>query len=65
MMSSEEFFAKTERCLKRTFEFIGVDPEYKVADLTAKSVASNRSDVASTVYDYLDSFFMPHNRELC
>ncbi len=64
VMSSEEFFAKPEQCLKRTFEFIGVDPEYKVADLTAKNVANNRSAVASNVYDYLDSFFMPHNREL-
>jgi hypothetical protein len=64
IINSEKFFAKPEMSLKQVFEFVGVDPEYRVADLTPKNVANNRNDVASSVYDYLDEFFTSHNQEL-
>jgi len=64
VMASEEFFAKPDICLRRVFEFVGVDPEYKVGNVTPRNVANNRSELAPDVYEYLNSFFRPHNQEL-
>ncbi len=64
VIDSEEFFDKPDTCLKRVFEFVEVDSEFKVPDITPKNVANNKSGVASYVYDDLDSFFMPHNQKL-
>ena len=64
VICAEEFFAEPDMCLRRVFEFVGVDPGYEIADLSAKNVASNRESVPPGVYDYLDGFFGPHNQEL-
>jgi len=64
ILASEELFRRTEACLRTVFEFIGVDPAYKVANLQPKNVANNRTAVPSKVYDDLDEFFKPHNEKL-
>jgi hypothetical protein len=64
VISSEEFFAKPDLCLRRVFAFVGVDPEYRVSNLMPRNVANNKSEVEPGVSEYLDSFFKPHNQEL-
>jgi len=64
VIPSEEFFAKPDMCLKRVFEFVGVDPEYRVSNLMPRNVANNKSEVTPSVSEYLDSFFEPHNQAL-
>ena len=64
VMSSEMFFTHPDHSLKRMFEFVGVDTDYKVKDLTPMNVARNRRDVAPEVYEYLNNFFLPHNQAL-
>lgn len=60
----EKVFYYPDISFKRMFEFVGVDAEYKVRDLTPKNVANNRRDVVPEVYEYLYSCFQPHNQEL-
>lgn len=64
VLSSEGFFSQPDVCLKRVFEFVGVDRDYQVKDLSPKNVGSNRSIVESDVYDQLCNFFQPYNQEL-
>jgi hypothetical protein len=46
------------------FEFIGVDEDFKIADLTARNISANRTNVDQTVYDYLKNYFRPYNQAL-
>jgi hypothetical protein len=63
-MNSEELFTNPDAFLKQIFEFIGVDAYCKVKDLKPRNVASNRRHVDPEIYNYLNSFFQPHNRAL-
>jgi hypothetical protein len=64
VINSEDFFAKPDKTLKRVFDFVGVDTEFNVQDLNPRNVASNKSDVPPEVYEYLNSYFLPHNQAL-
>ncbi len=64
IMESEEFFSKPNMCIRRVFEFVGVDPEYKVDNIMPRNVANNRIEVEPDVYEYLNNFFKYHNQEL-
>ena len=64
ILSSEEFFSEPNNTLKRVFDFVGVDTEFKVKDLKPRNVANNRSKVDSDVYEYLNNYFLPHNQTL-
>lgn len=64
ILSSEQLFKEPGVTLERVFEFVGVDKRFKVGDLKPRNVASNRVSLAAEVYDYLDDFFLPHNRAL-
>jgi len=64
ILNSEKFFTDPDNTLRRVFEFVEVDTEFKVKNLTPQNVTNNRSDVASDVYEYLNSFFLPHNQAL-
>ncbi len=64
VLSSEEFFRDTEITLKRVFDFVGVDTQFKAENLKPINVAGNRSIVSSEVHEYLDEFFLPHNQAL-
>ena len=63
-IKSEEFFSEPDNTLRRVFEFVGVDTEFKVKDLRPRNVANNRSEVDPKVYEYLNSYFLPHNQAL-
>ena len=64
VINSEAFFTDPSNTLRRVFEFVGVDSDFQVKDLTPRNVAKNKSAVPSDVYDYLNSYFLPHNQAL-
>lgn len=64
VMASEDLFTKPRSCLRRISEFVGVDTEHKITDLTPKKVAPDKVGISSDVYHYLDEFFRPHNQAL-
>ncbi len=64
ILNSEVFFAQPTDTLKRVYEFLGVDPDYEVRDLTPRQVGYNREPVAAAVYDYLNEYYKPHNEDL-
>ena len=64
VLSSDELFCEPDSTLKRVFDFVGVDTEFKVNNLGARNVGHNRIEVDRNVYDYLNDYFLPHNQEL-
>lgn len=64
VLSSEELFENPQATVRQVFEYLSVDPEYKVPDLKPKCVGSNRTDVDRGVYDCLDKYFCDYNRLL-
>jgi hypothetical protein len=64
VIASEEFFNEPHKTLKRVFEFVEVDPAFKINDISPSNVASNRSDVAPEVYEYLNCYFSSPNQAL-
>ena len=64
VIESEEFFSKPENTLRQVFEFVGVDPGFKVKNLKPRNIANNRINVAPDVYEYLNNYYLPHNQEL-
>ena len=64
IFSSNELFVEPGNCLKRIFDFVGVDREFEIKDLVPCNVASNKSKVDASVYEYLNNYFMQHNEEL-
>jgi len=64
IVNSEEFFSETKRILRDVFEFVGVDPINMEYDLIPQNVSKNRTSVPPIVYEYLDTYFYPHNQEL-
>jgi len=63
LLSSEEFFRRPPRTLKRVFEFVGVDESFNVTDLTPRNVG-NRPGVDPGVYEYLNDYFSEPNAAL-
>jgi hypothetical protein len=64
ILSSDAFFRNPFSTLRQVYEFVGVDIEYKVKDLRPRNVSRNRYDVDSTIYEYLNEYFLPHNKAL-
>jgi len=64
IMSSEKLFSDPVPCMRRIFEFIGVDPDFQVSNQKAKGTGENKKDVSPDVYTYLNEFFKTPNQEL-
>jgi hypothetical protein len=64
VLESDELFGKPEFTLRKVFQFLEVDSEYKVKDLKPRHIGSNKKRVDSEVYQYLDEYFSPHNQAL-
>ena len=64
VIGSETFFANPEISVSKVADFLGVTPDFQVANFRPRNVASNRSQVGPEVYDYLNSYFQQHNHEL-
>ena len=64
ILHSDDLFMHTEITLQQTFNFIDVDPEFKILDLQPKHVSNNRTKVETDVYDYLNEYFYSQNQKL-
>ena len=64
ILSSEEFFANSQKVLKQVFEFLGIDETFECRDLLPRGVGSNKTPIPREVYEYLNKYFEPHNKRL-
>lgn len=64
ILNSEKLFTEPEHTLRRVYEFVGVDPNFLVKDLSPRNIASNRTEVAPECYAYLNEFFRKPNQTL-
>jgi len=61
--TSERFYSDTENFLADLFGFLGVDPDFKIPDLSPKNVGVHREDDPE-VRAMLVEHFKPHNERL-
>lgn len=64
VLHSNQLLREPHVAMKRVFEFVGVDPGFKVADLAPRNVGKDKEPAPREVYEYLDAYFEPHNRAL-
>ena len=64
IVSSELFFNSTMNVLRDIYEFLDVDRDVQITDLLPRQVGFNRERVDDEVYQYLNSYFGPYNRQL-
>ena len=64
ILDSRDLFVQTEATVKRVFDFVGVDSQFQIDDFTTANSAPNKQKFEPHVYEYLDNYFEPHNREL-
>lgn len=61
IVRSEDLFGDPNAVLERIFEFLGVDSSFTVKHLAPRNVGKSKTPVPSEVYEYLNSYFRPHN----
>jgi hypothetical protein len=64
ILSSEDLFSQPDASLRRVFDFVEVDTEFKVKKLRSRNVTRIVGEVDPYVYDYLNTYFLPHNQAL-
>ena len=64
ILESERFFADPSTTLRRTCEFVGVNPDADIGDLTPVNVGANRRKADEAVYDSLQAYFANKNEAL-
>ena len=64
VLCSERYFADPAGSLREVFEFLEIDPGFRPTDLKPRNIGSNRSAVDAEIYEYLNSYFRPHNQAL-
>jgi hypothetical protein len=64
IIRSEDFFVAPHKTLREVFEFLRVDADFTVKDLTPRNVGKSKSTVPADVREYLNSYFRPHNQAL-
>lgn len=64
ILSSEEFFLTPNNTLKLIFDFVGVDGDFSVNDVTPRNVGKNKHEVPPGVREYLDDYFRKPNQAL-
>ncbi len=64
VINSEKFFAQPQNTLRQVFEFVEVNQEFKIQDLQPCNKGYNKSKVHPDIYEYLNSYFRPHNEAL-
>ena len=64
ILDSNKLNADPLAMLRRAFEFVGVDPDFKVPRLGARNVGHVKSESDPEVLSYLDAYFKPHNEAL-
>lgn len=63
-LNSTDLFERTRATLQRVFEFVGVDPDFRVPDREARNVGTASAGDEAEARAYLDDFFAPHNEAL-
>lgn len=64
VLQSKELLREPHVAMRRLFEFVGVDPGFKVADLAPRNVGKDKEPAPREVYEYLNAYFEKHNRAL-
>ncbi|WP_111745713.1 sulfotransferase domain-containing protein [Salinisphaera orenii] len=64
ILSSENFYANPSNTVQRVCEFVGVRSDIPIHDIKPRNVGSNRKNVDTDIYEDLQEFFEPYNREL-
>ncbi len=64
VINSETLFTQPHDTLRRVYQFVGVDSEFIINNLTPRNVGSNRNAIDPNVYEYLEEYFRSHNQEL-
>jgi hypothetical protein len=64
ILDSSKFSNEPLATLRRTFEFVGVDPDYRVRHLGARNVGQKQPKADLDVMEHLDAHFRPHNESL-
>ena len=64
ILNSEEFFSSPSDSLSKLFDFVGIDKDFKPADLNPVNVGTNRKKVDDEVFEYLKDYFAQYNEEL-
>ena len=61
-VDSTSLFEDPGNTLQRIYEFIGVDSEFTYSSLEHRHLGPNKTEVDSSVRDYLDTYFCTHNQ---
>ncbi len=64
ILTQEKFLSEPIQTLKKVFRFLDVDTSFSDINFLQYNVGTNKHKVPDEVYDYLDSYFAPHNKEL-
>ena len=64
VLNSQSFFSNPHDTLMEVFNFVGVNPNFKVKNLKPKNIGRKKESVSIEVYNYLNDYFKPHNEAL-
>lgn len=64
LLSSEAFFSDPQATLGKVFDFLGVDTDFQIPNLSPHGVGTNRTKVEPVVYEYLEEYFKGWNQKL-
>ena len=64
ILDSNKLNAEPLATLRQAFEFVGVDPDFKVRRLEARNVGHVKPEADPEVLSHLDAYFKPHNDAL-
>lgn len=64
VLNSEFFLDDPRRILRKVFQFLNVDENFEIRDIRLQNVGAKKKEVGPEVYDYLNEYFSPHNRDL-
>jgi hypothetical protein len=64
ILNSDHFFNDTLNVLKKIYEFLNLKSNLDGIDLQPKHVSKNKIKVDQEVYQYLNDYFLPHNKKL-
>jgi hypothetical protein len=64
VVQSEVLFAEPHRIMAEIFAFFEIDAEHRNADVRARNIGQNRTEIDGAARAHLENFFRPHNAAL-
>ncbi|CAK8724919.1 hypothetical protein KKHLCK_15360 [Candidatus Electrothrix laxa] len=64
VLESNSLFIEPHVVLQQVFQFLEIDPDVMIRDVTVQNANPKKKEVPSEVYTYLKQFFAPHNAML-